>query len=118
MKIPVGYIDGTTGEIPCVKWHPPFRRAVSQFDSVDEPGGLWTTTENVAKHLAKVNELRREMGVPGREFSSPNEAAALIDSAAAPFDVYLPTEDGEPWRHNGVLAKSVPYGSELCPDEA
>lgn len=109
MKVQVIYKDGSAGEIPCVRYHPGFERHVDQFGTVSEPEGLWVTEDDVYEHLLRTNGFRRRNGIPEREFDK-RTCADLIDFAAAPFRVYVRTDDGEPWRHNGTLVKTVRYG--------
>lgn len=110
MKIQVAYKDGTFGELPCVNYHPEHQRHVDQFDTVTEPGGMWTTTDKIVEHLNKINDIRRGLGVEERKFNTPDECVELIDFASVPFEIYTPTGDGAPWKHNGTLVKTIPYG--------
>lgn len=112
MKLQVAYKDGSFGEIPCVSYHPEHERHIDQFSTVTEPGGLWTTTDKVFEHLRAINSYRRKTGVEERKLGTPNDCVELIDFASAPLEIYIPTGDGEPWRHNGTLVKAVPYGGD------
>ena len=112
MKIQVAYKDGSFGEIPGVNYHPAHKRYINQFDTTDEPGGLWITVEKLVAHIERVNEYRRANGIKERVFSTPTSCVDLIDFASAPLEVYVSTEDGSPWKHNGMLIKTIPYGGD------
>lgn len=112
MKIQVAYTDGTFGEIPGVKWHPEYSRHTDQFHTVVTPGGLWITEDKLFEHLRSVNERREKMGVEPRPLNVPRDCHELIAFASAPFEVYVATSDGTPWKDNGTLVKSIHYGGD------
>lgn len=112
MKLQAAYKDGSFGEIPGVNYHPAHKRHVDQFDTTDEPGGLWTTVDKLFEHLKRVNEYRREHGIEERKFKMPADCIDLIDFVSAPLEVYMSTDDGAPWKHNGTLVKTIPYGGD------
>ena len=112
MKIQVAYKDGSFVEIPVVNYHPAHKRYINQFDTTDEPGGLWITVEKLVAHIERVNEYKRANGIKERVFSTPIDCVNLIDFASAPLEVYVSTEDGSSWKHNGTLIKTIPYGGD------
>lgn len=112
MKLQVAYKDGSFGEIPGVNYHPAHKRHIDQFDTTDEPGGLWTTVDKLFEHLVLVNKRRRANGIEERVLPAPIGCVDLIDFASAPLKVYISTDDGTPWKHNGTFVKTIPYGGD------
>ena len=112
MKLQVAYKDGTFGEIPGVNYHPRHERRVDQFDAVADSGGLWITADRLFEHLALVNKRRRANGIEERVLPAPIGCVDLIDFASAPLEVYIPTDDGAPWKHGGTFVKTIPYGGD------
>ena len=112
MNVQVKLTDGSFSEVPNVKWHPEFERHVSQTDTVTEPGGLWITEDALFAHLKRVNDFREKNGIEPRELKSPRDCHELVEFASAPFCIYVATEDGTPWRDNGTLVRTVPYGGD------
>ena len=89
-------------------WHPAHERHVDQFSTATEPAGLWTTKEEIVRHLAAVNASGKAIRVKEYDIF---DAVESIECAEAPLEIYAETGDGEPWRHNGTLVRKIPAGA-------
>ena len=97
--------DNTVSDIH-VDWHGYHSMNLGISGRIDVQAGLWTTVDTIKSHYEHVNDLRRANGIEPRDIDS------VVDSmvgAEAPFDIYIQTEDGCPWKHCGTLVRSVPY---------
>lgn len=112
MKIKITHEDGSKSYVEA-RWHPGFETGmIATGGKIRRAPGLWTTADEVMKHLCLVNEYRRKYGVPERDLSDEDRTFKGIIGAEAPLEVYRRTDDGEPWRHSGNLVKAVPWSSD------
>lgn len=113
MKIDILLSDGSVSSVS-VKWHPAVAKAAEPGQKTVCPGSLWTTKSEIIKHLQNVNERRKGMNVGLRDLTAQDEIIQGISAAEAPLEIYTDTDDGQPWRHWGTLAKEVPYDEGIC----
>jgi len=106
MKIEILLADNTVTSVQAM-WHGDTVSRTAPGQDVFRPGSLWTTKSKLIAHLEKVNRSRAKAGIEGRSVEAAVETALC---AEAPLEVYVDTEDGEPWRHFGTLARKIPYG--------
>ena len=93
MKLPVLFKDKRTSTIPVLlKWTDGNRA------TTDTP--FYTTTERVRDYLNKLGDAL------GREPHTIDD----IECACAVIEIYDDCEGGEPWKHNGLLRKTIQRG--------
>lgn len=103
--------DGTVSEV-WAGWHPPVASDVAPLQKIERPAAAWTTVGRLEKRRRGVDEARSAHGV-GRRTGPDCDARRMVDGIRAseiPLEVYLDTEDGEPWRHFGTLVREIPRG--------
>jgi hypothetical protein len=112
MEIIIKLNDGTCSKIQAW-YHPSYQlKSTLTEQSVIRPAGIWTTNSVIMKHLAEVNKIRRKSNVAERDLSDPNLILG-ITGAEVPLEIYCDCEDHEPWKHWGLLIKSVSYQPNL-----
>ena len=112
MKINILLADGSVSSVSA-QWHPAVSKAAEPGQKILCPGSLWTTKDKIIEHLEKVNECRKEIHAHLRDLSIRDKVIQGICAAEAPLEIYVDTDDGQPWRHWGTLAKEVPYNEGL-----
>jgi len=108
MKINILNADDSVSSVQ-VEWHPECLKSLEPGQKTLCPGSLWTTKSRILEHYRRVNDVRRGLGAELRDLSDPDKAVAGIQFAEAQLEIYIDTDDGEPWRHWGTLCRVVPY---------
>lgn len=107
MTVQVFNGDGTVSDLGCIYWHPECVKTAEQNIQTRHHASLWTTKSKVLNHYRRINETRAKLGLVERDlvFVIDN-----IEYASAPIEIYDDCEDGQPWRHSGLLLRQVEYG--------
>ena len=92
MNIVATLADGREFEIPCVKWHQPVHRSDGSF----EPAGLWVLESHLIGRLTKLIKTQ-----------ASRETFNCINGAEAHVSIYMDSEDHMPWKHYGLLVKTI-----------